>query len=73
MLWMQNLTHTCHLFPDIQIGFENTVYTVEEGASLESQVFITKFDGFSTEEDIDIQISAIPQNAQLGKPRTTEP
>ena len=63
----------CHLFTDIQIGFENTAYTVEEGASLESQVFITKFDGFSTEEDIDIRISAIPQSAQLGKPRTTEP
>ena len=43
------------------------MYTVEEGTDLESQVFITKADGFSTEEDIDIRITAIPQTAQLGK------
>ena len=52
---------------DIKIGFERAVYTVEEGSSLESQVFITKFDGYSTEEDIDIRITAIPQTAELGK------
>ena len=45
------------------------MYTVEEGTNLESQVFITKADGFSTEEDIDIRVTAIPQTAQLGKPQ----
>ena len=55
------------LFPDIKIGFERTAYTVEEGSDLESEVFITKFDGFSTEEDIDILITAIARSAKLGK------
>ena len=51
---------------DIQVGFESSEYTVDEGSDLESQVFITKFDGVSTEEDIDIQITVIPQTTQIG-------
>ena len=57
------------IYTDVKIGFEREVYTVQEGTNLESQVFITKADGFSTEEDIDIRITAIPQTAQLGKPQ----
>ena len=51
---------------DVEIGFEREAYTVDEGTDLESQVFIIKSDGFSTEEDIDIHITAISQTAELG-------